>query len=282
MAIQALGAPKTHRLDPLSALSQVWRAAELGRADSAVLPTGHAALDAQLPGGGWPLGAMVELLQPRPGAHEWELLLPALARLARAQRGVIVLVGAPHLPFGPALAARGLPPERLLLVEAAAGAARLWACEQALRCADAAAVLAWLPQARSDALRRLHRAAQAGTGLFFVLRPAAVRHESSAAPLRLLLGGTDALTIEIVKRRGPPLPAPLALSAQPAPLIALLAASRAGRRASAPASSAPASSAPPASSALPSTLPAAPGRVPAGAFFEPGTDHALDRVAAAA
>jgi protein ImuA len=33
-----------------------------------VVATGHAALDAQLPGGGWPVGAMTELLQaPRPG-----------------------------------------------------------------------------------------------------------------------------------------------------------------------------------------------------------------------
>ena len=189
-------------------LSQVWRAAELGCVDGVVLPTGHVVLDAQLPGGGWPLGAMVEVLQEQPGAHEWQLLLPALARLAGTHSGPMVLVGAPHVPFGPALAARGLPLERLLWVDAAAPAARLWACEQALRCADAAAVLAWLPQARASALRRLHMAAQDSGKLLFVFRHAAAQHESSAASLRLLLGGIDKMTVDIFKRRGPPLPEP--------------------------------------------------------------------------
>lgn len=210
-------------------LSQVWRAAELGRVDGAVVATGHAALDAQLPANGWPVGAMVEVLQEQAGAREWDLLLPALVRLAGAHSGPIVLVGAPHVPFGPALAARGLPGERLLWVDAAAPAARLWACEQALRCADVAAVLAWLPQARSSALRRLHMAAQDGGKLFFVFRPAAMQHESSAASLRLLLGGIDVMTVDIFKRRGPPLPAPLVLPARAPRLAALLAASHARR-----------------------------------------------------
>jgi protein ImuA len=39
-------------------------------------------------------------------------------------------------------------------------AARVWACEQALRCAGVSAVLAWLPQVRPEQLRRLQMAAQ--------------------------------------------------------------------------------------------------------------------------
>ncbi|QDL37111.1 translesion DNA synthesis-associated protein ImuA [Rhodoferax sediminis] len=233
-------------------LSQVWRAAELGRVDGAVVPTGQALLDAQLPGGGWPVGAMVEVLQEQAGAHEWDLLLPALVRLAGAHSGPMVLVGSPYVPFSPALAARGLPGERLLCVDAAAPAARLWACEQALRCFDAAAVLAWLPQARASALRRLHMAAQDGGKLFFVFRPAAAQHESSAASLRLLLGGIDVMTVDIFKRRGPPLPAPLVLPARSPRLAALLAASHSRR------------------------LP-----IPTAAVLSFRTSHALDRVAAA-
>lgn len=210
-------------------LSQVWRAAELGRVDGTGVSTGHAALDAQLPGGGWPVGAMIEVLQEQAGAHEWQLLLPALVRLAGAHSGPMVLVGAPYVPFGPALEARGLPGERLLWVDVAASAARLWACEQALRCFDAAAVLAWLPQARASALRRLHMAAQDGGKLFFVFRHVTAQHEFSAASLRLLLGGIDKMTVDIFKRRGPPLPAPLLLPARSTRLAALLAASHARR-----------------------------------------------------
>ena len=41
----------------------IWRAAALARPAGRALPSGHAALDAQLPGGGWPVGALVEIQQ---------------------------------------------------------------------------------------------------------------------------------------------------------------------------------------------------------------------------
>jgi len=69
------------------------------------------------------------------------------------------LIGAPHEPFGPSLAAGGLPIESLLWICSEGAQARLWASEQALRCADVAAVVAWLPQARVSELRRLQLAA---------------------------------------------------------------------------------------------------------------------------
>ena len=63
-------------------------------------------------------------------------------------------------PSGPACRRRACRRERLLCVRAEKPAARLWAAEQALRCAEVAAVLAWLPQAKSAELRRLQMAAQ--------------------------------------------------------------------------------------------------------------------------
>ena len=211
----------------------VWRADALARPAAAVLATGHTLLDAQLPGGGWPVGALVEILQAQSGQNEWRLLLPALAR---APAGPVVLVGAPHMPFGPGLSAQGLATERLLWVTAAQPAPRMWACEQALRCADVAAVLAWLPQARADQLRRLQMAASEHARLLFVMRPARARAESSPAVLRVLVAGqpdTDALHIDILKRRGPPVVQPLVMPARHGRLAALLAgggaAGRAGR-----------------------------------------------------
>lgn len=218
-------------------LSHIWRVQDLA-AEAAAIPTGHATLDAQLPGGGWPAGGMVELLQARAGQHVWQLLLPALAGAVRQQAGPVVLVGAPFEPFGPGLAAQGLPGERLLCVRAARPAARLWAAEQALRCAEVAAVLAWLPRAASADLRRLHMAAQAQGRLLFVMRELAVRSDASPARLRLLIEGVDELRVHILKRRGPPLETPLVLPAHPARLAALLAARRGS---GAPAPLAPAS-----------------------------------------
>lgn len=198
----------------------VWRGEELARQE-AVVTSGFAALDATLPGGGWPVGSLVELLQARPEQHVWQLLAPALAAHGQPSQPV-VLVGAPFEPFGPCLQAQGLQPSRLLRVQADKPVARLWAAEQALRCADVAAVLAWLSQAKSAELHRLHLAAQQHGKLLFVLRGLQARHESSPARLRLCVEGADVLRVHILKRRGPPLTAPLELPAHAARLAALL------------------------------------------------------------
>ena len=246
----------SHLREPRSPsdLASVWRAESLAVHEQ-VRASGHPALDAQLPGGGWPEGALVELLQDRPAQHLWQLLLPALVPALRDRPGPLVLVGAPWVPFGPSLAAQGLPGERLLWVQTEAPAARLWATEQALRCADVVAVLAWLPRCQAAQLRRLHLAAR--DKLLFVVRPLSVQHDASPARLRLRLEGTDGLQVRIVKRRGPPHDAPLVLPAQPARLAALLAARR--RRVGGPA-----------------VLPVQPARVVAGEGV-----HALDRTVAA-
>lgn len=212
---------------PSSALQlpHVWRVDELGR-EGDCIPTGHPELDACLPGGGWPEGHLVELLQARAEAHVWQLALPALSSVVRRKSGPVVLVGAPAQPFGPSLAAQGLASERLLWVRAEKPGALLWSAEQALRCAEVAAVLAWLPQARNPELRRLHLAAHQQQRLLFVIRKPQARTEASPARLRLLLDGVDEMQVHILKRRGPPLDLPLVLPARPARLEALLQARR--------------------------------------------------------
>ncbi|MDP2035701.1 MAG: translesion DNA synthesis-associated protein ImuA [Polaromonas sp.] len=211
----------------------VWRAGELGSSCLPVVDTGYPLLNQALPGGGWPQGALVEVLQAQAGLHEWGLLAPALATLqARAPDQFVVLVGAPYQPFGPALGARQLNMQRLLCVQAGHndGPALLWATREAVQCADVAAVLAWLPDVRSAHLRRLQIATHAHNKLLFVFRTPRSQQESSPAPLRLLLEGVDNeagnLRVHVLKRRGPPLAEPLLLATRPARLSALLAASR--------------------------------------------------------
>ena len=222
--------------------AHVWRAGELGGASLQTVATGYPSLDHALPGHGWPQGAMTEVLQPQAGLHEWGLVAPALAAVQGASNGMnsmnrmkgqmLVLVGPPHLPFGPALGAQQLDLPRMLCVRGEAGNAPslLWATREALQCADVAAVLAWLPDARSAHLRRLQIAAHAHNKLLFVFRPPRAQQESSPAPLRLLVEGAvhedGNLLIHVLKRRGPPLAAPILLDTRPARLSALLAASR--------------------------------------------------------
>jgi protein ImuA len=214
-----------HLLSLTGVRPDVWQADSLAVAPARVLATGDALLDAQLPGGGWPLGALNEILQPAGVHSEWRLLLSALAR---SGTGTVVLVGAPHPPFSPSLEAQGLAPRRLLWVAAPLGVHRLWATEQALRCADVDAVLAWLVQVRPEQLRRLQMAAAEFDKLLFVVRPEQAQTESSPAALRLWVAPSgqqgDALEVRAIKRRGPPMSESLHLAARPSRLTRLLAA----------------------------------------------------------
>ncbi|MDW8336406.1 MAG: cell division protein [Tepidimonas sp.] len=202
---------------------EVWRASELAAPAHPVCPTGWAALDAVLPGGGWPLGAVVELHMPAP-ALPWRLLLPAL-RTASAQ-GLVVLVGLPLQPHVAAWAAQGIATARLWRVQPRDEREVLWCAEQLLTCPDVA--LCWLHSQRPPLawIQRLQQAAAAaqrpveGTGwpapLVVLSRPSGVETGGgSVAPLRLQVQveGAAALCVRVLKRRGPPLAQPLHLPA---------------------------------------------------------------------
>jgi len=101
--------------------------------------------------------------------------------------------------------------------------AAAWACEQALRCRDVRAVLAWLPQVATQSLRRLQLAAAQNQQLLWVLRPEGARAQASPAPLRLWLQPqADRLLIHVIKRRGPSALHPVALPGHAALLAAVL------------------------------------------------------------
>lgn len=180
----------------------VWRASQMASGRTAMTPTGFAALDAELPDGGWPAAMLIELLLRQPGIGEMRLLRPALREATR--RGRIALVQPPHPPQIAAWTTWGLPPERLLWLKPRTGADALWAAEQVLRNGSCAALILWQTQTRTEALRRLHLAAQGAETLFWMMRPLNCAQDPSPAPLRLALrpahGGIE---VGILKRRGP-------------------------------------------------------------------------------
>ena len=181
----------------------VWRGGSLAQA-MAALPTGFAALDAELPGGGWPRQGLAELLCDQPGIGELALILPGVAALTRAgQRAV--WVAPPYVPYAPALAAAGADLVHLLIVKPASRRDALWAAEQALRSGSCHALVAWLARPRYAELQRLAVAAEASHAAALLFRPLAAAQESSPACLRLALepAGTE-IEVRIVKRRGAP------------------------------------------------------------------------------
>jgi hypothetical protein len=187
----------------------VWRGGNLASPAAPAVPSDHAALDHELPGGGWPTGALSEILCARHGIGELQLVLPALAALSRAG-GRIAWLAPPHLPYAPALAAAGLRLEFLTVVRTPGRRDALWAAEQVLRAGVCRALLAWLPRAGYGELRRLAVAAEEGTAIAFLFRLPQAAQEPSPAPLRLGLepcGGQ--LAVRILKRRGAQLAAPL-------------------------------------------------------------------------
>lgn len=191
----------------------VWSGRSLAKSSVPPLASGHRTLDAELPDGGWPAQTLIEVLHEQAGQGEWRLLMPALVCVIK-QGGSLILIGTPHIPFLPALQREGIPPERVIWVDPSSHTQRLWATEQALKAACVTAVLAWLPQARPEQIRRLHSHASRHPGWLFALRPVSARQTASAAPLRVLVsqgGPPHPLQVDIIKRKGPLLTSPLTL-----------------------------------------------------------------------
>lgn len=199
----------------LSALpSPVWRAGRHDPPAPAGESSGFAALDAVLPGSGWPAGCLTELLCREAGIGELRLLVPLLQRLTQ-QRRFVILLAPPHIPYAPALASFGIQLDYLIIIQAPNAADRLWAVEQSLRSAGFGALLAWLPQHRTrpEHLRRLQVAAQSAGGPVFLFRDLPAQFEASPAPLRLMLLPRPnlQLSVQVLKRRGPVIARPLLL-----------------------------------------------------------------------
>ena len=199
----------------------LWLGHQLGRQTDPAVSTGFSALDAHLPGGGWPRRMLTELLLPYPGIGEIRLLSHSLSAIQHAGR-LVMLFDPPHQLSPWALTELGFDVAQLLVIntrcKVVAGSDSLWALEQSLKSGHVGAVLAWLPpRLREGRLRRLQLAAQAHDGPAFVLREMAAQQRPTAAPLRLALcaGGIDKLNVRLLKRRGPPLELPIQLDLLP-------------------------------------------------------------------
>jgi hypothetical protein len=195
----------------------IWRGDDCAP-EPAALPSGHAALDAVLPGGGWPAAALTEIALAREGIGELRLVLPALAALQAACRDV-VFVAPPHRPYAPALMAAGLDPAALLVVRCQRPQDALWAYEQALRAPECGAAFAWLATRDERVLRRLAVAARVGRTFGVLWRRPGHAAGAPAAALRLALAPHEGrLAVQVVKRRGGDLARPVLVDVGPQPL----------------------------------------------------------------
>ena len=183
----------------------IFRIGDTNVHDLATVPTGFAALDRELVGGGWPCGALTEILCDGAGLGELSMLLPAHRILAADATARAFWVAPPYEPYAPALCAAGVDLQKLVIVRAADASDALWVTEQML--AAARLVLLWQKSFIADVvLRRLQYAAAKGAGVCWLVRPSQFAAHASPARLRLVLTGeaSGALTVRLLKRRGLP------------------------------------------------------------------------------
>lgn len=191
-------------LDTLLDNPAIWRANDPVRTtESGTIRSDYPALDAALPGGGWPRGALTEILYEHSGIGELRLIMPALARMSH-QGGWIALIAPPHIPYAPALRRYGIDLSRVLLIHPHDRTDSLWAVEQALRSGNCGAVLAWPRRIDDRSLRRLQLAAEAGNTLGVLFRETTAASQPSPAALRLRLTRQQGTTAQahILKARG--------------------------------------------------------------------------------
>ncbi|MBV1776329.1 translesion DNA synthesis-associated protein ImuA [Burkholderiaceae bacterium DAT-1] len=198
---------------------RIWRGDSAFQSIHGNESTGHVGLDAVLPGGGWPSGAVSELVTDKPGCGELRILLPAIARLTQSGKHVL-LINPPHIPYAPAWAAAGVDLNKLQWVRTLQSSDTLWAMEQALREPGCGAVIGWPDDTLNDrACRRLNLAAEQGGACGFVLREGS--HAQIVSPFALRIGvraGHGGVWLQVLKRRGTPLLQPVFIAHAHQPL----------------------------------------------------------------
>lgn len=203
---------------------KIFRIGDVPSTDRAqTLPTGFAALDRELVGGGWPQQGLVELLSDDTGMGELSLMLPAHAYLSNARHlgptGMLWVTSTtwPYLPYAPALSQVGVDLNQLIIAKAPHMSDALWTAEQGLLSGSVGMVTVWLPdqQPLDVSLRRLSQAAHNSNAMCVLMRPIIAANRPSPAQLRIVLkaaahshqtnGAHGALELNLIKRRGLPM-----------------------------------------------------------------------------
>ena len=136
----------------------------------AVLPFDIPDLDRRLPGGGLATGALHEVAGGGSGALDGAAAARFAAGIAARLSGqVLWCVTEPDL-FAPGLEQAGLPPDRVIYVEAGDDISVLACMEEGLRHGGLGAVVADVAKLSMTASRRLHLAAKGSGTLGIVLR----------------------------------------------------------------------------------------------------------------
>jgi len=133
-----------------------------------VFTTGLAALDELAPGGGFVRGTVHEILSQNPRRVP-RFFATLLARSA-AHTGAIVWSDPRRELYPPAVAAMGIPLQKLYLLRPQSVVDQAWAIAECMRCRGVAATIAQVGKMSRVEARRFQLAAESGGGIGILLR----------------------------------------------------------------------------------------------------------------
>ena len=182
---------------------KIWCAGAAKKVEkTTTLCTGFPLLNEQLPQGGWPVGALIEIVNQGLGVGELRLLMPALSRLTRMGRWV-TWVAPPYVPYAPALKQQGIDLSRIMIVNSNNQIEHMWASEQILREKLSGAVLMWSYPRNGQKLRRLQLAAEHSGAWGILFTDPTQPSQNAPVSLRLQVNAiAKGIEIEILKCRG--------------------------------------------------------------------------------
>jgi len=187
--------------------TRLWRGCDMAGQGNHGHPTGFAGLDEILPGRGWPHHGTMEIISPRWGMGELQLLMP-LMRSMTEQGKWILWIAPPYQLYAPALAQAGIDVNQILLISPDTPCKEgLWAMEKALQTENCGLVLAWQNWLPGKVLRRLQLAAETGKTLGVLFKHKDSKH--SPSPMKLKIQGFSTskqcfneAEVQLLKARG--------------------------------------------------------------------------------
>src|SRR5690606_28854773 len=112
-------------------------------------------LDNLLPGGGWPVSGLVEIVSRHKAPGELQWLMPLL-RLRSHQQQSMLWITPPYTLHGPALANSGINIRNSFVIPSQTRCNNaLWSIEKALQSTECGMVLAWQNWLSARVVRRL-------------------------------------------------------------------------------------------------------------------------------
>ncbi|NOZ54122.1 MAG: translesion DNA synthesis-associated protein ImuA [Gammaproteobacteria bacterium] len=178
-----------------------WRTSSAKTNNINGIPTGYPSLDTILPGKGWPPNTLVEMVTPKWGIGELQLLLPLMKQISQQKRWIL-WVSPPYMPYAPALASAGVDINHVMIVQPEASCKdTLWTIEKTLQTKSCALVLTWLNWLPNGVIRRLQLAATRGSTLGVLFRERNIKNSPAALRLKLQ-PKINGINVQILKARG--------------------------------------------------------------------------------